>query len=93
MKAVVLAGGKGTRVIPLTYMLPKPMVPIVERPIMSFLLDLLKKHGFDEVMITVGYLATMIEEHYKNGADYGMQIAYSLEGKMVEGEIVPVGLG
>lgn len=93
MKAVVLAGGKGTRVRPLTYMLPKPMVPIVERPIMSFLLDLLKKHGFDEVIITVGYLATMIEEHYKNGADYGMQIAYSLEGKMVEGNIVPVGLG
>jgi len=93
MKAVVLAGGKGTRVRPLTYMLPKPMVPIVERPIMSFLLDLLKKHGFDEIIITVGYLATMIEEHYKNGADYGMHIGYSLEGKMVEGEIVPVGLG
>lgn len=93
MKAVILAGGKGTRVRPLTYMVPKPMVPIVERPIMSFLLDLLKQHGFDEVIVTVGYMATMIEDHYKNGADYGMQIAYSLEGKMVEGEIVPIGLG
>ena len=93
MKAVILAGGKGTRVRPLTYMLPKPMVPIVERPIMSFLLDLLKAHSFDEVIVTVGYMATMIEEHYKNGADYGMQIAYSLEGKMKEGEIVPIGLG
>lgn len=93
MKAVVLAGGKGTRVRPLTYMLPKPMVPIVERPIMSYLLDLLKKHSFDEVMITVGYMANTIEDHYKNGADYGMQIAYSLEGKLEEGEIVPIGLG
>lgn len=93
MKAVILAGGKGTRVRPLTYMVPKPMVPIVERPIMSFLLDLLKKHNFDEIIVTVGYLATMIEEHYRNGADYGMQIAYSLEGKMVDGEIVPMGLG
>ena len=93
MKAVILAGGKGTRVRPLTYMLPKPMVPIVERPIMSFLLDLLKKHGFDEVMVTVGYMANTIEDHYKNGADYAMQIAYSLEGKLEEGEIVPIGLG
>ncbi|MBU1668111.1 NDP-sugar synthase [bacterium] len=93
MKAVILAGGKGTRVRPLTYMVPKPMVPIVERPIMSFLLDLLKEHNFDEVIVTVGYMATMIEEHYKNGADYNMQIAYSLEGKMEEGEIVPIGLG
>jgi len=93
MKAVILAGGKGTRVRPLTYMLPKPMVPIAERPIMSFLLDLLKKHSFDEVIVTVGYMANTIEDHYKNGADYGMQIAYSLEGKVVEDEIVPIGLG
>ena len=93
MKAVILAGGKGTRVRPLTYLLPKPMVPIVERPIMSFLLDLLKKHSFDEVIVTVGYMANTIEDHYKNGADYGMQIAYSLEGKLEEGEIVPIGLG
>jgi len=93
MKAVILAGGKGTRVRPLTYMLPKPMVPITERPIMSYLLDLLKKHDFNDVMITVGYMANTIEDHYKNGADYGMQIAYSLEGKLEEGEIVPIGLG
>ncbi|CAA6809079.1 MAG: Mannose-1-phosphate guanylyltransferase (EC) [uncultured Sulfurovum sp.] len=93
MKAVILAGGKGTRVRPLTYMLPKPMVPIVERPIMSFLLDLLKRHDFNEVIVTVGYMANTIEDHYKNGADYDMQIAYSLEGKLEEGEIVPVGLG
>jgi mannose-1-phosphate guanylyltransferase len=93
MKAVILAGGKGTRVRPLTYMLPKPMVPIVERPIMSFLLDLLKKHDFNEVIVTVGYMANTIEDHYKGGADYGMQIAYSLEGKLEEGEIVPIGLG
>ena len=93
MKAVILAGGKGTRVRPLTYLLPKPMVPIVERPIMSFLLDLLKKHNFNEVVVTVGYLATMIEDKYKNGADNEMFISYSLEGKMVENEIVPSGLG
>ena len=93
MKAVILAGGKGTRVRPLTYMLPKPMVPITERPIMSFLLELLKKHDFNEVMMTVGYMANTIEDHYKNGADYGMEIAYSLEGKLEKGEIVPIALG
>ncbi|MEA1880253.1 MAG: NDP-sugar synthase [Campylobacterota bacterium] len=93
MKAVILAGGKGTRVRPLTYMLPKPMVPILERPIMSYLLDLLKAHDFTDIMVTVGYMANTIEDHYKNGADYGVQIAYSLEGKMQEGEIIPIGLG
>lgn len=93
MKAVVLAGGKGTRVRPLTYLLPKPMVPIVERPIMSYLFDLLKEHDFKDIIVTVGYLATLIEERYGNGADYNMNISYSLEGKMVENEIVPIGLG
>jgi mannose-1-phosphate guanylyltransferase len=93
MKAVILAGGKGTRVRPITYMLPKPMVPIVERPIMSYLIDLLKLHNFTEVIVTVGYMANMIEDHYKNGADYGIEIAYSLEGKLEQGEIIPIGLG
>jgi mannose-1-phosphate guanylyltransferase len=93
MKAVILAGGKGTRVRPLTYIVPKPMVPIIDRPLMSILIDLLKKHGFDEIVVTVGYLAGKIEEYFRNGVDYGVYIAYSLEGKVVKGELVPMGLG
>jgi len=93
MKAVILAGGKGTRVRPLTYMVPKPAIPIIEKPIMSYLIGLLKEHNFTEIVVTVGYLANMIEDHYKNGADYGVHIAYSLEGKLIDGEIVAQGLG
>ena len=93
MKAVILAGGKGTRVRPLTYIVPKPMVPVIDRPLMSILIELLKKHGFNDIIVTVGYLAGKIEEYYRNGADYGVNIAYSLEGKVKEGEIIPMGLG
>jgi mannose-1-phosphate guanylyltransferase len=52
MKAMILAGGKGTRVRPITDTLPKPMIPIVGRPLMEFLIDLLKQHGFDQIIVS-----------------------------------------
>ncbi|MBN2826121.1 MAG: NDP-sugar synthase [Campylobacterales bacterium] len=93
MKAVILSGGEGTRVRPLTYDTPKPLVPIIERPIISYLFDLLKIHGFNEVIITVSYKADKIEEHYQNGYAYGIHIAYSLEGTVENGELFPQALG
>jgi mannose-1-phosphate guanylyltransferase len=93
MKAVVLSGGEGTRVRPLTYEVPKPMVPIIERPIISYLFDLLKAHRFNEVIVTVSYKANMLEDHYQNGHEHGMHIAYSLEGSVENGELVPEALG
>ena len=51
MKAMILAAGKGTRVRPITHTTPKPMIPILQKPVMEFLLELLREHGFDEIMV------------------------------------------
>ncbi len=79
MKAVIMAGGKGTRLRPLTCNKPKPMVPIVNRPMMEHILYLLKKHDFDEVLVTLFYLPELIRNYFGDGADFGMKIGYSLE--------------
>ena len=64
MKAVLMAGGEGSRLRPLTIIRPKPMVPIVNRPVMEHVLNLLKRHGITEVIVTVQYLASVIEEYF-----------------------------
>jgi len=53
MKAMILAAGKGTRVQPITHIIPKPKIPILQKPVMEFLLELLKEHGFKEIMVNV----------------------------------------
>jgi len=62
MKAVVMAGGEGSRLRPLTIRRPKPMVPIAGKPVMEHILNLLKRHGITEVIVTVQYLASNIED-------------------------------
>lgn len=79
MKAVVMAGGAGSRLRPLTIGRPKPMVPLVNKPVMGHALDLLKKHGITEVVVTVQYLAERIQEYFGDGASLGMKIHYALE--------------
>ena len=79
MKAVIMAGGKGTRLRPLTCNKPKPMVPIVNRPMMEHIIYLLKKHSFEDVWITLFYLPELIQNYFGNGAEFGMKIRYSLE--------------
>ncbi len=79
MKAVVMAGGEGSRLRPLTIRRPKPMVPIAGKPVMEHILDLLKRHGITEVVITVQYLASNIEDYFGNGSQLGMHITYSRE--------------
>lgn len=79
MKAVIMAGGKGTRLRPLTCNKPKPMVPIVNRPMMEHIIYLLKKHGFEDVWITLFYLPELIQNYFGDGTDFGMKIRYSLE--------------
>ncbi|MEH2319398.1 NDP-sugar synthase [Nostoc sp.] len=93
MKAMILAAGKGTRVRPITYTIPKPMIPILQKPVMEFLLELLRKHGFDEIMVNVSHLAEEIENYFRDGQRFGVQIAYSFEGKIddegkLEGEAI-----
>lgn len=76
-QAVILAGGLGTRLRPLTLNLPKPMIPICGKPFLVYLLDLLKKNGISEVILLVGYLHEKIEEYFGNGSGYGLSIKYS----------------
>ncbi|NJR51574.1 MAG: NDP-sugar synthase [Leptolyngbyaceae cyanobacterium CSU_1_3] len=93
MKAMILAAGKGTRVRPITYTTPKPMIPILQKPVMEFLLELLRQHGFDEIMVNVSHLAHEIESYFRDGQRFGVQIAYSFEGRIVDGELVGEAVG
>lgn len=93
MKAMILAAGKGTRVRPITYTIPKPMIPILQKPVMEFLLELLRQHGFDEIMVNVSHLAYEIESYFRDGQRFGVQLAYSFEGRIVDGELVGEALG
>ncbi len=79
MKAVVMAGGEGSRLRPLTIRRPKPMVPIAGKPVMEHILNLLKRHGITEVVVTVQYLASNIEDYFGNGSQFGMRVTYSRE--------------
>lgn len=93
MKAMILAAGKGTRVRPITYTIPKPMIPILQKPVMEFLLELLRQHGFDQIMVNVSHLANEIESYFRDGQRFGVQIAYSFEGRIVDGELVGEAIG
>lgn len=79
MKAVVMAGGEGSRLRPLTINRPKPMVPLVDRPVMEHIVELLKLHNITEIVVTVQYLANVIQDHFGDGSAFGVQIEYSLE--------------
>ncbi len=93
MKAMILAAGKGTRVRPITYTIPKPLIPILQKPVMEFLLELLRQHGFDQIMVNVSHLAHEIESYFRDGQRFGVDIAYSFEGRIVDGELVGEALG
>ena len=79
MKAVVMAGGEGTRLRPLTSNQPKPMVPIVGKPCMEHIIELLKAHGFEDVIVTVAFLPQSIRSYFGNGESIGANIEYSVE--------------
>ncbi|MGO4476622.1 sugar phosphate nucleotidyltransferase [Massilia sp. 2TAF26] len=94
MKAMILAAGKGTRVRPLTYDLPKPMIPVLGKPVMAYLIEHLRKHGVSEIMVNVSHLHEKIEEYFGEGEQFGVQIGYSFEGYTKEdGEVVAVPIG
>lgn len=78
-KAVILAGGQGTKLRPYTYEVPKPLLPVSGKPILEYVLQLLKKNGITEVMICIGYLGEKIKEQFGNGDRLGLKITYSEE--------------
>ena len=94
MKAMILAAGKGTRVRPLTYDLPKPMIPILGKPVMAYLIEHLARHGIRDIMVNVAYLHERIEDYFGEGDEFGVQIGYSFEGySNDQGEVIPQPLG
>lgn len=90
---MILAAGKGTRVRPLTNEMPKPMIPIIGKPVMEYLIEELARHGFDEIMINVSHLPEKIEDYFGNGERLGVEIGYSFEGYIEDGEIQSMALG
>ena len=88
-KGMILAAGQGTRVRPLTRDLPKPMVPILGKPVMEYLIEQMARHGVREIMVNVAYHHRKIEHYFGNGSRWGVEIGYSYEGVLEHGDIVP----
>ena len=81
MKAVILAGGLGTRLQPYTTFLPKPMLPLGEKPILEHLVDWTKKNGIKSVVMCVSYLRKSIEDYFEDGKRFGVNIEYAVSNK------------
>jgi NDP-sugar pyrophosphorylase family protein len=78
-RAVILAGGLGTRLRPYTTVLPKPLMPVGDRPVLDIVIRQLKAHGFERVTVATGYLAELIEAFFRDGERYGIPIDYFRE--------------
>ncbi len=81
MKAIILAWGLGTRLRPLTFAIPKPLIPVGERPILEILVQNLKAHGVIDIYLAVGYRAELIQVYFQDGRQFGVKIHYSQEDK------------
>ncbi|MCB0082559.1 MAG: NDP-sugar synthase, partial [Caldilineaceae bacterium] len=79
MHAVVMAGGEGSRLRPLTVGRPKPMAPIVNKPVIGHAFDLLKSHEISDAVVTLRYLASVIQDFFQDGSSVGMNLAYAVE--------------
>lgn len=79
MKAVIMAGGEGTRLRPLTSNVPKPMLPLANRPMMEHIVSLLREHEVDEIVVTVAYLANTIRTYFGDGSEFGVKMVYATE--------------
>ncbi|MEA2716036.1 MAG: mannose-phosphate guanylyltransferase / phosphomannomutase [Actinomycetota bacterium] len=79
MKAVIMAGGEGTRLRPLTSNQPKPLMPLANRPMMEHVVQLLKEHGFEDVVVTLAFLPQTIRTYFGNGTEFGVRMAYATE--------------
>lgn len=76
MKAVILSGGLGTRLRPYTLFVPKPMLPLAEKPLLQYIIEWLHKNGLSEIVLSVGYLRKSIEDFFDDGHDFNVNISY-----------------
>jgi len=79
MKAVIMAGGEGTRLRPVTCGIPKPMVPVINKPVMEYTIELLKKHNITDIAATLAYFPAVITDYFGEGEDYGVKLRYYIE--------------
>ena len=79
MKGIIIAGGLGTRLRPLTYQRPKPLVPVANRPFLEYQVGLLRKYGIEDIVFATNYLADSIEGHFGDGSRFGVRMRYALE--------------
>jgi NDP-mannose synthase len=79
MKAVILAGGRGTRLAPYTTVLPKPLMPVSDKPILDIVINQLRHYGFTEITLAVGYLSELLMAYFGDGSRFGVSIRYSHE--------------
>src|SRR3954447_11080292 len=83
MRAMVLAAGLGTRLRPITYAVPKPMVPVLNRPVMEHSLRLLARHGFREAIANLHWFPETIRGHFSDGSALGIELTYSQEEQLL----------
>ncbi len=81
MLAVILAGGFGTRLMPYTSSLPKPMLPIKNKPLLEYLIDWLKKYGVDSIVLCISYLKELIRKYFKDGRKFNINIKYAISDR------------
>ena len=94
MKAMILAAGKGTRVRPITNLVPKPMIPLLGKPIMQSIVEHLRDCGFDQIVVNTSHLAPLIEDYFRDGSSFGVEMAYSFEGVLSDsGEVTGEAVG
>jgi len=91
MRAIILAGGKGVRLVPVTEVIPKPLVPLGGKPIMEFVIRQLRRHGFSRITLAVGYMADLIRAYFGDGSKFGVNIDYSYESEPL-GTVGPLAL-
>jgi NDP-sugar pyrophosphorylase family protein len=91
LRAIILAGGKGVRLTPLTEVIPKPLVPLGGRPILEIVIRQLKANGFPRITLAVGYLSELIKAYFQEGSRWGVKIDYSCEAQPL-GTAAPLGL-
>ncbi len=89
MQAVILVGGEGTRLRPLTSTVPKPIVPLVDRPFIAHMLEWLGRHGVRDVVLSIGYLATALRNVLGDGSAYGVSLRYEGVGRSSEEGVEP----
>ncbi|MCS7123097.1 MAG: nucleotidyltransferase family protein [Candidatus Aenigmarchaeota archaeon] len=84
IKALILCGGEGTRMRPLTYAIPKPLLPIGRKPVLQYIIEFFKNNGFDDIVLAIGYLGDTIVRYFGDGFKFNVNIEYSVEKEALD---------